>query len=73
MPSASLITAGLALVILAAAAVALYPVLAADMRRTVERGAANDNDPDLTALAILLMGAGMLTGYPGVALWLALS
>lgn len=73
MPSASLITAGLALVILAAAAVALYPVLTADMRRTVERDAANDNGPDLTTWAIALMGASMLAGYPSLALWLALS
>ncbi len=71
--SASVIAAGIGFLILAVAGIALYPILAADMRRTVERGAANDNGPDLTALAILLMGAGMLTGYPGVALWLALS
>lgn len=63
MSAESLLIAAGILTIAAAIAIVVAPWLQADMRRTVER--ANDNTPpDMTAIALMLLGGTLVLGAP---------
>jgi hypothetical protein len=68
-PSPSILAAGLVILIAIALGILVRPLLAADMRRTVER--ANDNTPpDLTAWTIGIVGPGGFAFMLGFAGWM---
>lgn len=67
--SASLLIAAGTILIALCIVLAVYPLLQRDMAGTVERGA--KEPPDATALALLMLGAALISGVPGGWLWLA--
>lgn len=65
MPSAPILI-GLGFVIVTCAiAAAVWPLLRDDMNRSV---VANDNRPDVTSMALLALGSGLVAGIPAVGL-----
>jgi len=70
MPSPALLI-GLGFIVVASAiSVVFWPLLRDDMARSV---GANDNKPDVTSMALLALGSGILTGIPAVVLWLGVA